>query len=118
MSRLEAELRRALRRQPAPEGFADRVLRAARNQPAAAVDSGGLWARIGAAFRVPRVRWAAAFTAAALTFGVVEVRNQRERAEGERAKDQLMLALRITGGKLRLAKAGVYRVSSNISIQQ
>jgi hypothetical protein len=114
MSRLEDELRRALRREPAPEGFADRVLRAARNQPAASVDSGGLWARIGAAFRVPRVRWAAALTAAALTFGVVEVRNQSERAEGERAKDQLMLALQITGGKLSLVKAAVHRTSQPV----
>ncbi len=118
MNRLEDSLREALRREPAPEGFAERVLRAAETQSVARVDAGGLWARLGGAFRGPRVRWAAAFAAAALAFGVVEVRNQRERAEGERAKQQLMLALRITGGKLALAKAGVYRMSSRVSIQQ
>ncbi len=111
MNRLEDSLREALRREPAPYGFAERVLRAAENRPAAHVNSGGLWARIGMAFRGPRVRWAAAFAAAALAFGVVEVRNQRERAEGEKVKEQLMLALRITGGKLALAKAGVYRMN-------
>ncbi len=117
MSRLEDALRDALRREPAPEGFAERVLRAAENPSAVRVDSGGLWARLGAAFRAPRIRWAAALTAAALMVATVEVRERRERAEGERAKQQLMLALRITGGKLALAKAGVYRMS-HVSMEQ
>jgi hypothetical protein len=117
MNRLEDALREALRREPAPDGFAERVLRAAESRSEARVNSGGLWARLGAAFRGPRVRWAAGFAAAAMVFSAVEVRNQRERVEGEKAKQQLMLALRITGGKLRLAKAGVYRMS-HISVEQ
>jgi hypothetical protein len=111
MSRLEDELRQALRREPAPEGFAERVLRAAESRAAVREERGGLWARLGAAFQGPRLRWTAAFAAAALVFAAVEIRNQRERAEGERAKQQLMLALRITGGKLSYAKAAVYRMS-------
>ena len=117
MSRLEDSLREALRREPAPEGFAERVLRAAESRPGVREEPGGLWARLGAAFRGPRLRWTAAFAAAALAFGTVEIRNQRERVEGERAKQQLMLALRITGGKLSFAKAAVYRMSQ-VSEQQ
>lgn len=117
MSRLDDALREALRREPAPDGFAERVLRSVGNPAAVSRDSVGLWARLGAAFRGPRVRWTAALVAAGLAFTAVEIREQRERAEGERAKQQLMLALRITGGKLRLAKAGVYRMS-RISVEQ
>jgi len=117
MSRLDDALHEALRREPAPDGFAERVLRAAENTPVVSRDSVGLWARLGAAFRGPRVRWAAALAAAGLAFTAVGIREQRERAEGERAKQQLMLALRITGGKLRLAKAGVHRMS-RVSVEQ
>jgi hypothetical protein len=55
--------------------------------------------------------WAAACAAVVLLAGGLEYRSQRlERAEGERARREVMLALRITGSKLRLAQARVQRI--------
>jgi len=72
----------------------------------------GRWGRLAAGFRAPRLRWAAAFAAAVLRVSGLEYRSQRlERAEGERARREVMLALRITGSKLRLAQALVRRVN-------
>jgi hypothetical protein len=111
MNRLEDQLREAMRRQPAPEGFAERVLRAAESRPEVRAERDGFWTRLGMAFQGPRLRWTAAFAAAVMVFAAVGIRNQRERAEGERAKQQLMLALQITGGKLSHVRAAVYRTS-------
>jgi hypothetical protein len=105
MSRLDDALREALRREEPPDGFAERVM--ARIQ--AAPDRAGAWAGWLDAFRRPHWRWATAIAAVALAVGAAEYRNQR--VEGERAKDQVMLALRITGSKLRLTQAAVQRIS-------
>jgi hypothetical protein len=71
----------------------------------------GRWGRLAAAFRAPRLSWAAACAAVVLLAGGLEYRSQRlERAEGERARREVMLALRITGSKLRLAQARVQRI--------
>jgi hypothetical protein len=107
MSRLDDAFREALRRQEPPDGFAERVMSRIQARP----ERVGVWAGLLAAFRRPRLRWATALAAAALVVGAVEYRNERERrAEGERAKEQVMLALRITGGKLRLVQARVQRI--------
>ena len=86
MNQLERDLREALRRREAPPFFAERVL---------------------ARTRQSKPRWQHSWvwlTAAALLLlmigGVGIVREQRRLAEGERAKEQLMIALRITGSKL------------------
>ncbi len=105
MSRLEDALREALRREEPPEGFAERVLEAARGRRGEAAVR-RRW------FEMPRLRWAAAFAAVAiiLSAGGLEYRKQREeRIEAERAKEQVMLALRITGTKLRLIEAAVHQ---------
>jgi hypothetical protein len=106
MSRLDDAFREALRRQEPPDGFAERVM--ARIQ--AAPEPASFWAGWLAGFRRPRLRWAAALAGVALAVGAMEYQRQRQ-AEGERAKDQVMLALRITSGKLRLTQAAVQRIN-------
>ncbi|MGA3096687.1 MAG: anti-sigma factor [Bryobacteraceae bacterium] len=113
MSGFEDELREALRREEPPEGFVGRVMARiqSREQAADGPETSGPWGRLSAAFRAPRLRWATACAAVALLVGGLEYRAQRmERAEGERARRQVMLALRITGSKLRLAQARVRRM--------
>jgi uncharacterized membrane protein len=107
MSRLDDALREALRREDPPSGFAARAM--ARIE--AAPQRTSVWAGLQGLFGWRRWRWAAALAGVVLAVGAGEygIEMQR-RAEGERARDQVMLALRITGGKLRLAQAMVQRV--------
>lgn len=103
MERMENDLRRALARKEPPAGFAARVLAAADSQ-AARRASHWSWFR-------PQMRWAVAALACVLilTAGLA-IRQQRERemrARGEAAKQQVMLALRITSAKLHVAQAKV-----------
>jgi hypothetical protein len=97
MKRLEDELRNAMRREEPPEGFVERTLaRASAPRQNAWI---GIFARQG-------VRWALA-GALCLVLAVAGIefkRAQVERARGEAAKAQLMLALRITADKLQLAQ--------------
>ena len=104
----EEALKSALRREPAPEGFADRVLlRVAEQKPVASRRES--WLRI---FAQPLVRWAvAAAVCAAVVGGGIYYRDiQQERAQGEAAKQRLILALRIAGSKLQLAKSRVQHI--------
>ena len=93
---LEDELRSALRRkEPSPE-FTERVL-----------------ARVGSvpARRAPRpwVRWVAAMAASVLlAAGAIEYRQYR----GEHARSQVLLALRIAGGKLNKAQKKVQMLNA------
>lgn len=118
MTRFEDELKNALRRQEAPDGFADRVLaraaeKGSRESKSTWRDS---WLRIFAqplASATLLRRVAVAVVAVALVVGGVHYRNvQRERARGEAAKQRLLLALRIAGSKLQLAKARVDQINS------
>jgi hypothetical protein len=111
---LDNALKNALRRQQAPEGFADRVLTRVANQGATQNPTRDSWLTL---FAQPLVRWAAlAAIATAMILGVVHVQNvRRERAEGEAAKQRLILALRIAGSKLQLAKAKVNEINANQS---
>lgn len=99
MNRLDDELREALRREEPPEGFAERVLARAAAEP----DRQGWWAWLSALFRMPRVRWVAVTAALflAVLSGLEYQRQQRLLAEGERAKEQVLLALRITANELQ-----------------
>lgn len=103
MDRMENDLREALRRKEPPAGFAARVLAAAESQ-AARRPSGWNWLR-------PQMRWAVASLACILILAAgMAIRQQRERemrARGEAAKQQVMLALRITSAKLHVAQAKV-----------
>ena len=108
---LDGALNNALRRQDAPPGFSERVLaRLAQQEPIPLQSIRKPWLRM---FTQPLARWAAfAAIAASLIVGAVNYRNvQRERAEGEAAKQRLMLALRIAGSKLQLVKAKVNEIN-------
>lgn len=108
---LEDALKHALRRQEAPEDFTQRVMaRVAANEPAKRPDRDS-WLDF---FTQPILRWAAlAAVAAAMILGVHLYNVRRERAQGEAAKQRLMLALRVAGSKLQLAKAKVNEMNMN-----
>jgi hypothetical protein len=102
MTRLEDQLRTALQQEEPPDGFADRVLAlgAAREQQR----ERGLWFQIRNMFAVRRLSWAAAVVAIVVVASSVGIRvEEQRRAEGEAAKRQVMLALRITGEKWQVA---------------
>jgi hypothetical protein len=104
MSGLEDELRKSMRREnPGPE-FTRKVM-----EQVAGKKRRSWWEAV---FQAPRLRWAMAGVMAGtlLIFGGIEHRReQRVRAEGEAAKEQLVLALRIAGGKLHATQAKVVR---------
>jgi hypothetical protein len=106
MSRLEEELRNAMRREdPGPE-FTRKVLA----RVAAAPAKRSWWEGLTGGFRGPQLRWAAAGVMAGvllITGGLEYRREQRMRAEGEAAKEQLILAMRIAGSKLHVAQQKV-----------
>jgi hypothetical protein len=86
MNQVERDLREALRRRDAPPFFAERVLARTRQQ------------------KQPRRSWswlAAVALVLLMIGGIGIVWEQRRQAEGERAKEQLIVGLRITGSKLR-----------------
>ncbi len=110
---LDDALRDAFRREDAPEGFATNVLARAAEAAAAREVQKEPWLRILAQ---PLLRWAAvAAVSICLILGGLHYRNlQRERAaQGEAAKQQLMLALRIAGSKLQLAKSKVNEINTS-----
>jgi hypothetical protein len=108
-NRLEDALRTALRREDPPDGFAAKVLARVAPRTVAGAEERS-WFAI---FSQPLIRWAAfAALSIGLIIGGLYYRNlQRERAQGEAAKQQLMLALRIAGSKLQLAKEKVQEIN-------
>ena len=90
MNQVERDLRESLRRREAPPYFAERVLARTRQSETR---------------RTFRVWIAAAALVLLMIGGVSFVQEQRRQAEGERAKEQLMAGLRITGSKLREVQA-------------
>lgn len=131
-NRFDDELKLALRReQPSPD-FTDRVMTRIAQLPAPESKGEGgegrwrEWGRkVFAFFEVPKLGWATAGALAvvlfAAAFGVmryrehqIELRRQAEiaaQAEGERAKEQVMLAMRIASAKLNLAQKKVQETS-------
>jgi hypothetical protein len=118
MSRLEDELRKALRREEPPAGFAERVLAAVEAEkeraslaPPASTKTGGWWRGLFPQFPL---RLAAGCAAALMIAAVgLEYRAQyQERARAEEAKEQVMTALRIAGTKIRFAQDTIHRISS------
>jgi hypothetical protein len=104
MNDLEKQLRSALRRCDPPAGFAERVMACVDRDSQRKTASWNWWLKL---------RWAAIpALAAILVFGFwfrgYEQRQQEKEALA--AKQQIMLALRITGSKLRMAKAKVKAV--------
>lgn len=99
MEPLENDFREALSREPAPDWFAARVMARVREQKPQPQPSLG-W-----------LRWAAALAMVVLVVGGVRFDQvRRERLAGEQAKQQLMLALQVTGSKLHLAQVRVQSI--------
>jgi hypothetical protein len=118
-NRMDEVLKRALHREQAPDGFADRILARASETPLAARSSAaepilaGSWLRF---FTRPLVRWATLTALATAMFLSVHFHSVwRERARGEAAKQRLMLALRIAGSKLQLAKSRINQINAGQS---
>ncbi|MGA2326377.1 MAG: hypothetical protein ABSH05_08815 [Bryobacteraceae bacterium] len=109
MSRLDDALREALRREDPGPDFTRAVLARA----AAARPRQSWWRTLTSGFRPPLMRWAAAgvLACALLAAGLEYRREQHLRAEGEAAKQQLVLALRIAGAKLHVAQEKVFERS-------
>jgi len=107
MKDFEQELKRALRRWDPPDSFRERVLArvaAEQQQP---------WRRAVSLRQRPMLRWVA--VAAIVVFGAGKLsyrahEHRLEEASGRAAKQQVMLALRITGNKLRVAQKRVKSV--------
>ncbi len=94
MSRFENDIRESLRRREPPVGFADRVIARAR-----ATDQRKPWWNVN-------WNWVAAAAAIVLMLSAVPVyREHRRQVEGEKAKNELMAGLRLTGSKLRILQA-------------
>lgn len=124
MNHFDEELRRALRREEPSPDFTDRVMaRIAelqkREKPREKTD----WLRrLAEFFQPPRMKWAMAGAMAVVLviagFGVHYRReNERRRlaeiAEGERAKEQVMLAMRIASAKLNVAQKKVHETANH-----
>jgi hypothetical protein len=98
---VDDDLRHALRREEPPAGFAERVLRRVAEPPQAEQRARTL----------PFIQWAAAAAlVAAMAGGINYVAKQKERAEGEAAKERVMLALHIAGSKLQLVQTRISRM--------
>jgi hypothetical protein len=114
---LEKALKAALRREAAPQGFSEQVLRKASPRPVPATS----W------WRMPLLRWslASAVVVACIAGGVsVHISNRisqqkqrrdeqarREQIRGEQARQQVLMALRITGTKLRVVQSQIARTT-------
>ena len=99
MSYLEDDLKMALQRTEPSEDFVDRVL-ARVNQPP---PEPRWWERLTVLVRPPRLQWVAASIVLSVMIPVSLVqyhKEQRMRAEGEKAKEQLMFAVRVAGNRL------------------
>jgi hypothetical protein len=118
MNRFDEELKLALRREEPSPDFTDRVMaRVAELQKREKPGEDAGWLRRLAEFFQPaQMKWAMAGAMAILLviagFGVHHRReNERKRlaeiAEGERAKEQVMLAMRIVSAKLKVAQKKV-----------
>jgi hypothetical protein len=118
MNRFDEELKLALRREEPSPDFTDRVMaRVAELQKREKQGEEAGWLRRLAEFFQPtQMKWAMAGAMAILLviagFGVHHRReSERKRlaeiAEGERAKEQVMLAMRIVSAKLKVAQKKV-----------
>jgi hypothetical protein len=124
MNRFDEEMRKALRREEPSPDFTDRVMaRVAELQRQEKSREKTDWLRrLVEFFQPPTMKWAmAGAMAIALVvagFGVHYRReNERRRlaeiAEGERAKEQVILAMRIASAKLNIAKKKVHETASH-----
>ncbi len=101
MDDFERELKEQLQAREVPAGFTERVMA---RVPEQRVSS---WKWVG--FGMPAWRWAvAALLVAGMVAGGVE-HDRQQRIAGARAREQVLLALRITGSSLRDVQQKVSR---------
>jgi len=107
MSNLEDDLKIALRREEPSADFTGRVL-ARLSQPVPAEPT---WReRLAVLLRPPRLQWVAVAVIVSVIIPVAGVQYRKEleyRAQGERAKEQLLFAVRMAGSKLHQAQRKV-----------
>jgi hypothetical protein len=109
MNRLEEELKKALQRVEPPPGFAQRVLAKAAKRE----QEGKRTARFWFAWLAPAgLRWASAAALCLVLASSGLLYRHEERKRGEAAKEQLMLALRITSSKLQIVTQNVRELNS------
>jgi hypothetical protein len=104
MDHFEEQLRAALRREEPDGNFSTTVLaRLAEERDRVP------WWRL----RLPQLRWAVAMASlvAVLGFGLYRHEQQRQRAAGQAAREQVMVALRIAGAKIHLAQTKVQDIA-------
>src|SRR5713101_83067 len=103
--RLEEDIRRALRPQSPRDDFASHLLTRLALQTRPEPTSQSWW-------RFPGLRWAAAAVLCMVVFaGGTKYVQQRRQAEGEAARRQVIVALRIAGTKIQLAQSKVQHLS-------
>lgn len=118
---LEKALREALQREEPSPDFTARVMARLAEQPepepvVQPSERVHWWQRLTGLFQMPQLQWVTAGALVcvllAAAFGVRQYRErQREIAEGERAKEQVMLALQIASTKLNAAQRKVRQAS-------
>ncbi len=104
-SRFVQSLRRALRRHNPNDDFASRLMTriAQRTQTKPTVRS---W------WPLPRLGWVTAgVMCMSIVIGAAKYEQQRQRAKGEAARQQVFVALRIAGAKIQLAQSRVQQLS-------
>ena len=96
---LERDLKNALRRESPPDGFASRVLQRIEREQAPK----------------PKRWWRAVAASLTLTavLGGWAAKEVHDRREGERAREQVLLALKIAGEKVRYAQQEVRAIGTN-----
>ena len=104
MHTLEDDLKRALARQSAPDGFAERVMQR--------IDDAG---KIAGATRKRQSVWRAVAAGLLLTAvaGGWAAQKAIERREGERARTEVLIALHIASAKVRTAQQHVHEIGSH-----
>lgn len=110
MDPLERQLKDALKREQPAGDFTARVLARVEGEK----DHQPWWRSL---FAGPSLRWATAVALCVLVVGGIFYQREqaRQRAEGEAAKQQVMLALRIAGTKVKLAQDRVQQMSDRSS---
>ncbi|MGO8731598.1 MAG: hypothetical protein ACLQVM_02265 [Terriglobia bacterium] len=111
MNRFEDKLRDALRREAAPEGFAEKVMARIRGLPQPAAIA---WRQFGAVFARPVLGWALAAAAVCLVVAAGVLHHERQdrlRQEGEMARVQVRQALHIASVKLNAARKKVLEIN-------
>jgi len=100
---IESDLKRALRRESPAPGFAERVMQ----------QVGDRRPRLsGQARRLSSMRAVAAGVLLTAIVGGWAAHQEIRRREGERARDEVMLALRIAGSKVRTAQEHVREIGN------